>query len=187
MRTNVVMNDELVEEAFRYAGVRTKRELVDLALREFVESRKRRDVRELRGRFGLYLDYDHKALREGIAWEGSGQVLYLVDTSIWIGYLRERESEAVARFSDVLDLGLPFGITGVIYGEVLQGARTPTDFERLKEYTSTQRFYHLRDPIAGYEEAARLYYRCRRSGVTVRSIIDCLIARRHRARCCSAT
>lgn len=72
MRTNIVMDDELVEEAFRYAGVRTKRELVDLALREFVESRKRRDVRELRGRVGLHLDYDHKALREGIAREGGG-------------------------------------------------------------------------------------------------------------------
>ena len=103
--------------------------------------------------------------------------MYLVDTSVWIGYLRGEENESVARFVDVLDLGLPFGITGVIYGEVLQGARTPTDFERLKEYMSTQRFYHLRDPIAGYEEAARLYYRCRRGGVTVRSTIDCLIAR----------
>lgn len=103
--------------------------------------------------------------------------MYLVDTSVWIGYLNEKENEAVARFVDVLDLGLPFGITGVIYGEVLQGARTPIDFERLKEYLSTQRFYHLLDPVVGYEEAARLYYRCRRGGVTVRSTIDCLIAR----------
>lgn len=61
MRTNIVMNDELVEEAFRYADVRTKRELVDLALREFVENhRRRRDVRELRSRVRLRPDYDHK-------------------------------------------------------------------------------------------------------------------------------
>lgn len=72
MRTNIVMDDELVEEAFRYAGVRTKRELVDLALREFVESRKRLDVRELRGKVELHLDYDHKALREGMTREGDG-------------------------------------------------------------------------------------------------------------------
>ena len=71
MRTNIVMDDELVEEAFRYADVRTKRELVDLALREFVENRRRRDVRELRGRVGFRQDYDHKALREGVAREGS--------------------------------------------------------------------------------------------------------------------
>lgn len=60
--------------------------------------------------------------------------MYLVDTSVWIGCLNEKENEAVARFVDVLDLGLPFGITGVIYGEVLQGTRTTTDFEKLKEY-----------------------------------------------------
>lgn len=65
MRTNIVMDDELVEEAFRYAEVRTKRELVDLALREFVENRRRRDIRELRGKVGLHPDYDYKALREG--------------------------------------------------------------------------------------------------------------------------
>ncbi len=40
--------------------------------------------------------------------------MYLVDTSVWIGYLNEKENEAIARFVDVLDLGLPFGITGLV-------------------------------------------------------------------------
>ena len=72
MRTNIVLDDELMEEAFRYADVRTKRELVHLALREFVENRRRRDVRELRGRVALRPGYDHKALREGIFREEDG-------------------------------------------------------------------------------------------------------------------
>ena len=62
-RTNIVLDQDLVEEALRYAGVRTKRELVDLALREFVENHKRRDVRELRGKVRLRPDYDYKRLR----------------------------------------------------------------------------------------------------------------------------
>ena len=65
-RTNIVMDEDLVEEALRYSGVGTKRELVDLALREFVESRKRRDVRQLRGKVRLRPGYDHKRLREGL-------------------------------------------------------------------------------------------------------------------------
>lgn len=65
MRTNIVLDDELVGEAFRYAGVETKRELVELALRELVENRRRRDVRELRGRVQLDPHYDHGTLREG--------------------------------------------------------------------------------------------------------------------------
>jgi Arc/MetJ family transcription regulator len=64
MRTNIVLDDDLVKEAFRHAPVKTKRQLVDLALREFVAARKRRDLRELFGRGGIREDYDYKALRE---------------------------------------------------------------------------------------------------------------------------
>jgi predicted nucleic acid-binding protein len=64
----------------------------------------------------------------------------------------------------------------VIYREVLQGASSRADLDRLEEYLSTQRFYHLRDPVASYREAALLFFRCCRNGVTVRSTIDCLIA-----------
>ena len=38
-------------------------------------------------------------------------------------------------------------------------------------------FNHPGDPLETYREAALLYFRCRRLGVTVRSTIDCLIAR----------
>jgi Arc/MetJ family transcription regulator len=65
LRTNIVLDDELVEEAFRHTDARTKRELVDLALREFVENHKRKDIRELRGRVTFHPGYDHKKLREG--------------------------------------------------------------------------------------------------------------------------
>ena len=65
MRANIVLDDKLVKEAFRHAPVKTKRELIDLALREFVAARKRRDLRELFGRGGIRPDYDYKALRIG--------------------------------------------------------------------------------------------------------------------------
>ncbi len=72
--------------------------------------------------------------------------------------------------------GVPFWITGVIYQEVLQGAETERDFERLRDYLGTQRFYHPGDPVTSYLRAAGLYFQCRRQGVTLRSTIDCLIA-----------
>ena len=65
MRTNIVLDDELVEEAFRHSDAKTKRELVDLALREFVANHKRKDIRDLRGKGLIRSDYDYKALREG--------------------------------------------------------------------------------------------------------------------------
>jgi len=50
MRTNIVLDDDLVKEAFRHAPVKTKRELVDLALREFVGAQTPRPARAVRPR-----------------------------------------------------------------------------------------------------------------------------------------
>ncbi len=64
MRTNIVLNDQLVEEAFIYAGVSTKRELINVALQEFVDNHRRKDMRELRGKIKINADYDYKGLRK---------------------------------------------------------------------------------------------------------------------------
>ena len=63
MRTNIVLDDELVREAFSLTGVRTKRELVRLALEELIRRHRKRDLTELAGRIRLRDDFDHKALR----------------------------------------------------------------------------------------------------------------------------
>ena len=63
MRTNIVLNDELVTEAQRLSQIRTKRELIEVALQEFVANRKRMDLRELRGVNELRADYDYKSTR----------------------------------------------------------------------------------------------------------------------------
>ncbi len=52
-----------MEEAFRYAKVSTKKDLVNLALREFISNHRRLDVRELRGAGGIRPDYDYKRQR----------------------------------------------------------------------------------------------------------------------------
>ena len=63
MRTNIVLEDALVQEAFALTGARTKRELVHLALDELVRRRRKRDLTELAGKIRLRDDFDHKALR----------------------------------------------------------------------------------------------------------------------------
>ncbi|TVR96252.1 MAG: type II toxin-antitoxin system VapB family antitoxin [Trueperaceae bacterium] len=63
MRTNIDLDPELVAEAFAYADVATKKDLVHLALREFVEHRRRLDLRDLRGQVRFVDGYDHKELR----------------------------------------------------------------------------------------------------------------------------
>ncbi|MCP4663559.1 MAG: type II toxin-antitoxin system VapB family antitoxin [bacterium] len=63
MRTNIDLNEKLVAEAMRYADVRTKKDLVHLALREFIARHRRMDIRELRDTVGIREDYDYKSLR----------------------------------------------------------------------------------------------------------------------------
>lgn len=65
MRTNILLDDKLVEEAFHYCDAKTKRELIQLALEEFVRNHKRRDLRELKGKVKFDEDYDYKAARKG--------------------------------------------------------------------------------------------------------------------------
>lgn len=65
MRTNIVLDDELMNEAFRYSKVHTKKEIINLALKEFVEHHKRKDLRQLRGRVQFAPGYDYKDLRKG--------------------------------------------------------------------------------------------------------------------------
>lgn len=65
MRTNIEIDDDLLNEAFRYADVKTKKELVALGLKEFIENHRRKDLRELKGKVKISTDYDYKAMREG--------------------------------------------------------------------------------------------------------------------------
>lgn len=63
MRTNIVLDDELLKEALRITGLSTRRAVVDEALRTLVRVRKRRDLRDLRGKVRFADGYDHKKLR----------------------------------------------------------------------------------------------------------------------------
>lgn len=66
MRTNIVLDDALVKEAFKYAdSIHTKKELIDAALREFVQTRKMKDMRDLKGKIKFSADYDYKKMRAG--------------------------------------------------------------------------------------------------------------------------
>ncbi|MCD6197373.1 MAG: PIN domain nuclease [Deltaproteobacteria bacterium] len=102
--------------------------------------------------------------------------MILVDTSVLIDLFKGRENEVTRRLRSLLQQQVPFGITSVIYQEILQGAKTEKEYATLKEYLSSQRFFHPKDPVESYAQAARIYFACRRKGITVRSTIDCLIA-----------
>lgn len=63
MRTNIVLNDELIDEAMRLADLHTKRETVDMALREFIARHRQRQILDLVGEHLFDPDYDVRAVR----------------------------------------------------------------------------------------------------------------------------
>lgn len=50
MRTNIEIDDDVLREVRRLTGARTKREAVDLALRELVARYRRLEILKLRGK-----------------------------------------------------------------------------------------------------------------------------------------
>ena len=50
MRTNIVIEDQLMKDALRTSGIRTKREAVELGLRTLVQLGKQQQARKLRGK-----------------------------------------------------------------------------------------------------------------------------------------
>ena len=49
MRTNIVIDDQLMKEAMELSGLKTKRQVVEQALRTFVRLKRQEDILELRG------------------------------------------------------------------------------------------------------------------------------------------
>lgn len=103
--------------------------------------------------------------------------MYLVDTSVWLDFLRGAGTPRVAALKELLDDEDIVGVAPIIVQEVLQGADSDARFEKWRRYFSGLCCYLSADPVASHIAAARLYRACRSAGKTPRSSNDCLIAR----------
>lgn len=63
MPSNLAIDDDLLEEAKRLGGHRTKRETVNEALLEYIQRRKRRRLVDLFGRIDFDPGYNYKRAR----------------------------------------------------------------------------------------------------------------------------
>jgi len=64
MRTNIVIDDKLMQEAMKLSQLNTKKEVIEKALQEFVRTRSQLDLSDLRGKIRFADNYDYKTLRE---------------------------------------------------------------------------------------------------------------------------
>lgn len=63
MATNLAIDDDLLDEALKVGGHRTKKATVTQALQEYIQHRKQADILKLFGKIEMDPHYDYKAQR----------------------------------------------------------------------------------------------------------------------------
>ncbi len=51
MRTNIEIDDKLMKDTLKVTGLKTKREVVEVALKELLRVRRQGEMKKLRGKF----------------------------------------------------------------------------------------------------------------------------------------
>lgn len=64
MRTNIVLDEKLVNKAMKLGRAKSKRELIHIALEEYVKKLQMKNLLELKGKIQFDKDYDYKSLRK---------------------------------------------------------------------------------------------------------------------------
>jgi hypothetical protein len=99
--------------------------------------------------------------------------MILVDTSVWIEMLRDRQGRTRGVFQAFRG-DEPYVLCRFTQLELLQGAKDEREWGLLDEYLSAQ--YYLEATENTWRDAARIYFELRRKGLTIGSPVDCCIA-----------
>lgn len=100
--------------------------------------------------------------------------MILVDSSAWIEFLRDTGSPICRRVDQLLRDDSPLSITSVIEMEILAGARDESHLGSLRQLLA--RATLIETTPTDFGDASMIFRTCRRRGLTVRRLTDCLIA-----------
>jgi hypothetical protein len=101
--------------------------------------------------------------------------MILVDTSAWIDYLRAADTRIARELTSLINDDAPLVTTEPIVMELLAGADTPARADALERLTNGLPLLGI-DSRLDFRQASAVFLAVRRSGKTVRSLVDCLIA-----------
>jgi predicted nucleic acid-binding protein len=98
----------------------------------------------------------------------------LADTSAWVEYDRATGSSADQRVADLIIADGPLMVTEPVLMEVLAGARSDARENDLRRLLLRFGFVPF-DAVTDFDAAAKIYRRCRQTGITPRGMVDCMI------------
>ncbi|MGI8625074.1 MAG: type II toxin-antitoxin system VapC family toxin [Geodermatophilaceae bacterium] len=101
--------------------------------------------------------------------------MILVDSSVWIAWLRESPSPTAVGMLDLIEADEDLAITEPIAMELLAGADTDLRAEVVDRLVNGLALLSV-EPQLDFHQAAMIFRAVRRTGRTPRSMIDCLIA-----------
>lgn len=101
--------------------------------------------------------------------------MIVVDTTVWIDFLEERDTPFDLRLKRLVEEGASLALTDIIYCEVLQGIREDKTYRRTREILRSYPILRVQG-LKTFDRAATVYRDCRKKGLTIRSTVDCLIA-----------
>jgi predicted nucleic acid-binding protein len=99
----------------------------------------------------------------------------LPDSSAWIEYLRASGSPVHQAMRELVRNPSRLAVTEPVVMEVLAGSRSDQQLATYRGALLDLRLLPL-DGLAGFEEAALIFRRCRSAGETLRSLVDCMVA-----------
>ena len=100
--------------------------------------------------------------------------MILIDTTVWIDFFAGKPCSHVEKLQNLIQQRMSLCCCGVILTEVLQGISNEKSYSRTKENLSVFRYLSMSQST--FIDAANIYRVLRKSGITIRKPIDCMIA-----------
>ena len=98
----------------------------------------------------------------------------LVDTSVWIEFLTNQSSPWAHRLDEMIERD-EVALTPLIKCEILVGIRSDSAFKKVASFL--EGFSLIEDGTATvHRQAVDIYRVCRKKGMTIRTLIDCIVA-----------
>jgi predicted nucleic acid-binding protein len=99
--------------------------------------------------------------------------MFIVDSNTWADYFNGVDQPHIARLSEALDEGEDLAVIPMIVTEVLQGFRTDSGFRQARDVLLP---LAIQPTLECHVRSAQLFRRLRKTGITVRGAVDCVIA-----------
>ncbi|MBW2486109.1 MAG: PIN domain-containing protein, partial [Deltaproteobacteria bacterium] len=92
--------------------------------------------------------------------------MILIDTSVWIEVLRDKNGRIVNVFRERVGEEI-IAFSRFTQLELLQGAKNEQEWQQLDSYLSTQYYFETTDDT--WRDAARIYFDLSKGGITINS------------------